>query len=182
MDGARMFDSTLKGLDKRIREHGDPVLPPLAIAHQNLPPAEFHIVYPQPHTLHQPQSTTVKQAGHQPVISRQSGKQLRDLLPRQHHRQSLRLLGPLDIGEPWHIHIKHFFIKKKQRTHRLILRIASYVSVYRKMRKKAFDLSFAQISRMLLIMKENELTNPVNVGLLSPDAVMAGANFITDPI
>ncbi len=43
-------------------QQGNPVLPPLSVAHGDLPPLEVDILDPQPQGLHQPQATAIQEA------------------------------------------------------------------------------------------------------------------------
>ena len=168
----------LQRCDQRLRQHRDPVLGPLTVAHDNLGPLEIHILHPQSHALHQPHSRSIKQTRHQAMDAIHAIENRRHLLARQHHRQALRLLGADDLVEPGQIDIQHLAVKKQQGRQRLILRRRRHPPLHRKMSQKSLNLDRPHLARVALAVEEDEAFYPLKILCFGADAVMLDAQAI----
>jgi hypothetical protein len=68
------------------REHGQPILSAVAVAHQQRPALEVDVLHPQRETLVQAKAGPIQQRRHQPIRAAQARPNLPDLLAREHHR------------------------------------------------------------------------------------------------
>ena len=69
--------------------------------------------------------------------------------------------------------------ENQQRPLRLILRRRRHLARHRQMRQKSLQITRTQIFRMLLAMKKKLSFNPINIRLLSADAVMFHPQLVT---
>jgi hypothetical protein len=60
-------------LDERLGQHGDTILLSLAVADQDLPISEVHVLHPQPQAFEHAQTRAVEQARDQPFRALQLG-------------------------------------------------------------------------------------------------------------
>jgi len=154
------------------RAPDDPGLP-------HRPTIEIEILYPEPDTLHQPQSGAVQQAAGEPMMAVQFPEHLLDLRLGQDHRKSLRLLGangPYDLTQGL---LQDHLVGEHQGVEGLILGARGDIPIHREVGEEGADLGLAHVPRMTLVVKQDKAPGPVQIGLLGPDAVVAGANRIT---
>ncbi len=163
MDDTHPLNLTPQRLHHCPWQHGNPILADFAVAHQNLSPVELDVMHPQAQTFEQPQTGTVEQARHQPLLAGEPFAQSRCFISGENHRQTTRLFHPRDTIEPGQLPIQHHPIKKKQRTERLILCRRSHIPVNGKMRKKRLDFLFTHLIRVAFIVEQNKPTYPVDI-------------------
>ena len=159
------------------RQHGDPVLETLAVAHQDFATRKLDILDPQAQTFHQAQAGAIKQAGNQPMGTLQSLKQRPHLGPGQHHGQALGRAGLRHVIEPRQRDLKHFPVKKQKRTLGLILRRCRDIAGHRQMGEKRLHLDRPHVFWMLLAKMANKSFNPVKIGLLGTETVVLDPDF-----
>lgn len=88
-------------MHQRFGQHGDPVLGPLAFPHQDLAPAEIHILHPQPEPFQQPHPGAAQQTQHQRHVGIPNRRQQAlHFIHRQHHRKARRPLRPRHLVQP----------------------------------------------------------------------------------
>jgi hypothetical protein len=107
-------------------------------------------------------------------------QQALDFLAREHHRQSLRLLGALHVVQPRQFDLEHFSIQKQDRVQGLVLSRSGYAASNRKIAQKRRQLRGTHFAWMSFAMKEDEASHPVQISLLGTNAVMADANDLTN--
>lgn len=162
----------LERLDHDGRQHGHTVLRALAIADQYLPVAEIHVFDAQSQALHQPQSGTVQQTCHQPLGAFELRQHRPRLYRRQRHRKPRRTLRPLEAFYPTQIQFKHIPIQEQNCRKRLVLGRRCHIALYRQMRHKRDHLRLAHLCGMPFAVEEDKASNPIDIALLGPDAVV----------
>ena len=172
----------LKRFKHRIRQHRDPVLAALALAHRQAAPLNVDILHPQAQTFEQPQPRPMQQHRHDPAHPVQARHDRAHFLPRENHGKSRRLLRAHDALHPAQLLPEHFLVQKQHRAQGLILRRRRHVARHRKMRQKRLDLQLAHFGGVPLAVEENKAPNPAGVCLLGADAVVPHPNRITHPL
>lgn len=138
-------------LDQSGGQHGVPILPALAIAHQGFPPSQIDVLDAQAHRFHQSQTGTVHQARQQPV----------------------------DAIQPCQQGVHFLAVEKQNRRQRLVLRRSRDVLAHRKVGEKRLDHRRTHVAGMAFAMMQNEAAYPVGVSLLGTQAVMLDATAFT---
>jgi len=91
-----------------------------------------------------------------------------------------RLLGVDEVSQPFELSAQDLLIEKQQRRECLVLGRRTDFGVARQVRKVGADLGLAHRLGVAFFVKENEPTNPADVGLLRSRAVVSrtkrGAN------
>lgn len=72
---------------ERRRQHGDPVLGPLAVPHEDLVVGEVDVLDPQAERLGQAHPRSVEKGEEEPVVSLKMREDALDLFLRENHRQ-----------------------------------------------------------------------------------------------
>ena len=114
--------------------------------------------------------------------TRKTRKNRRDFLPREHYRQPSRCLRRHDLAKPRQLKAEHLSIHEQQRTLGLVLRRGRHISFHCQVGQKCFDLRRTQFGGMLLAVKKNEASNPIDIDLFGTDAVVLDANFVANPV
>jgi len=104
------------------RQHGDPVLVPLARPDDHLMPIEVDILDPQPQPLQEPHPGPEKQTSDEASDPPHLVKEPADLPRTQDHRQAPGRLALYDPIEPGQFRPQHPFIQKQQSRLGLVLR------------------------------------------------------------
>ena len=79
--------------------------------------------------------------------------------------------------EPRQFDGEHFLVQEKERALGLVLRAGGDVSHCGQMGEKRLDLAGAHLGRVALAVKMDEASNPVQIGLLGPQAVVFQADL-----
>ena len=101
MDELHPGKMPLQGLCQRLREHGDPVLGPLSIAHSDLVVGKIDIFHTQAHAFHKAQASPIEQASHQVGHIREPGEYGVDFIAGKDRGETTRTFGPLNIFKMW---------------------------------------------------------------------------------
>ena len=101
---------------------------------------------------------------------------------REHDRQALRRLCLGNILQPVELLLKDFAIQEQQRTLGLILGRCGDPAPYGEVGKESLYLLNPHIGRVTLAVKANKAFNPINITVLSADAVVLDSQTITNLI
>lgn len=155
----------------------DAVLLPLGIANHELLVAKVDVLDSQPQALEQAQARSVDESGHQPRCALQLTQHGPHFLARRHYRQAPRLLGSLDIAQPWQLDLQHISIKKQDRTQSLILGGRRNVALTGEIAEKGCELIATNVTRVALAVKEDEPPDPLDIRLLAAALIWVGAIY-----
>jgi hypothetical protein len=133
----------LEGIDQALGEHRPPVLPPLPVAHDDLPPVEVDLVHSEARALEEAQSPTVEQPPHQPWRAGESREEPRDLLAGEHGRESCRPASTDDLVQPRELHSVHIAVEEQKRAQRLVLGRRADGAIDGEVSEEALDLRLA---------------------------------------
>jgi hypothetical protein len=119
---------------------------------------------------------------HEAVIAFYVGKHGARFCPGEDDREFGRAPDTLHSNDEIEFPIEDLLIEKKQGAQRLILGGSSHVSFNREVAEEGGDFGFAHFVGMPLSMKEDEASNPIDVGLFGAQAVMLYAQVPADAI
>jgi hypothetical protein len=115
------FQVLPQGFLQATRQHGEAVLPPLAVPDLDLVPVEVDVLHPQPDALLEPQARPVHQARHQPAVALEMSQHQPHLVPGHHHRQPDRLASPCDLPQVPEVDSQHPPVQEQDRAQGLVL-------------------------------------------------------------
>lgn len=174
----RATSSWLRSCGTRARQHRHTVVESLAVANEDLGPLEIDVLYAQPYGFHDPQARAVEKPPDEGVHAAQPIEHPQDFFAREDHRQALRRPGALDVFEPRQLDVEHLLVEEEQRALRLVLRRSGNVPRDRKMGQERFDFGRTGRRRVALVVEPDEASNPVDVRLLSAEAVVLQPNLV----
>jgi hypothetical protein len=180
----QFLDSCQMGLERStqpLRQQGHSLPQPLAFADGDLAVAEIDVLDPQPQTFQKPQSTSIEQVAHEPVVAFESRENGVRFHPSEDDWNFWRPFGALEVYE-LKLAFQHLLIQKKQGAQSLILRRSADPAVDGKMRKESRDFLFAHIVGVALAVEQDEPLDPIQIRLLGPDAVTFDAEMPPDAI
>jgi len=164
------------------RGYGGSIPVAVTVSHDDLPVREVQILHPQRQAFLQPQSTTVKDVGDQPVLPFKVGEDGPDLNLRQHHGQVTRRLGADHAVEPGQFQLQNLLIEEQQGGERLVLRCRRNVAVDGQVGKEGLDIAGAHVEGVTLAIEQDKSANPVQILLFGPVAVEQRSEPIADLI
>ncbi len=94
-------------------------------------------------------------------------------LLHKHDRDLAIALCPNDVLQPLEIYTKHTFVKKQNCRQCLVLRRRRHVGPYGKVGQKFLDLGRPHITRVTLVIGNDESANPLDIGLFRGKTVVA---------
>ncbi len=102
-----------------------------------------------------------------------------DLIPCQHYRDALRLLGSFYLINPAHFLFEHLLIEKQQRAQCLVLRRCRHISDPSQMCEELRDLRYTHFLWMSQVMETNEALDPIAIRSFRAKTVMLQPQDIT---
>jgi hypothetical protein len=136
------------------RQHRHPILPPLAVADDDLVRREVDVLHAQVTAFQQPKSRAVQEEGHEAWHAVEPLKDGAHLLTRQDDGQMLGPLGSDDIVEPRELDAEHLAIEEEQCAQGLVLGGGRDVLVNRERGQEGGDLGGAHLNRWRLPWKK----------------------------
>ena len=100
---------------------------------------------------------------------RQGHKRTLHFVPTEDDRQFHRSLGSFDRTELAWIKSQDVPVEENQGVQGLVLRRGRHVPRHRQVREERLNLRCAHVLGMPLLMKENEVPNPMDIGFLGPN-------------
>ena len=119
LDSRQVF---VKRLASGNRKSCSAVFFSFTVSHENLTVVEIDVLDPEAETLHEPESSSVKEAGHQPLRAFQLQENCAHFVPAKYKGQSFRLLSAFNFVDPIEGVVQHLAVQKKDGAQRLILR------------------------------------------------------------
>ena len=172
MQGADFDEMRTQPRREIARQHRHTILRALAVAHDDFAAREFDVLHAKAHTFHDAHARAVEQRADQPVRPLETNQNVRHLLSSEHDRQVRRRLCRLNAFQPGKLDRQDFPVQEQQRAARLVLRGRSDMARDREIGQKSLDFRRAHRRRMALAVKMDVASNPVDIRLLGPDAVM----------
>jgi len=86
------------------------------------------------------------------------------------------------LVKPRQLDLQDYLIEEQQRALRLILRRRRNLSSHGQMSQECFDFLGTQFRRVTLAVEKNEAFNPIDVGLLGPQAVVFPTDLVADAV
>jgi hypothetical protein len=167
---------------ERGRQHHHPVLPALALAHDDGTAVEVDVLDTQAQPFHQAHAGAIEQLRQQRMLGRshlgQRGEDARDLVARKHDGQALALRRAADVTDPGHRLLQHLLIEKQQGRQGLPVGGRRDLALGREPGQERLDLRARQLGRMAQAVVVDEGTHPVHVGALSAQAVVEVADLL----
>src|SRR5437868_5461828 len=163
----------LQSRQQHSRQRRRSILVSLPAAHHHFSRLEVEILHSHTQSLQQPHTRSVQQPRHKLRRTAHRPEQPTDLFAREHHRRALPSRSTHKLRQPRNFLTEHIAIEKKNCRQRLALRRRRYMPLHSQMRQVFVDLVRSHRARMSLSMKENETPRPLNIGILSADAVVA---------
>jgi hypothetical protein len=102
------------------------------------------------------------------------------LVPREHDGQPRRPPGANHVVDPRHVDPEDVAIQEEHRAERLVLRGGGHVAVGGECARECGDRLGPELPGMALAMEEDEATDPADVRLLRPAAVVARVDDAAD--
>ena len=174
VQGLYLIEMQAQVCNQNVWQHGHPVILTLSIADDDLAVVKVQIFHPQAHDLHQAKSAAVHDLCHEFVDAVHVGNHCFRLSPGKNGGNAFRLGGAnRDQGRIIQLDVKNLTVEKENRTDRLVLGGSSDSSLIRQKRDKVVDLCHAHVTRVTLLMVQDKLSDPAEVGLFGAEGVMA---------
>ncbi len=141
----------------------------------------MNVLDPEFRALKQSQAPAVHQRRHQPHRAAQPRQERPDLVARQHHRKANVPLGARNLAHPRRPAAGHHDVQELNGIERLVLRRTAHAS-RRKTHQEGDNISRAQFSGMALSVENDQTTNPGNVGLFGPPAVVLETDHLPNAV
>jgi len=116
--------------------------------------------------FHQAQASAVEYLTHEPEGRFELVEQGEDLAAREHGRQMHGPSRGLETGEIGHGHVEDAFVQEDDGAEGLVLRRRGHAALRREFVEECGDLACAHRAGMLLVVKADELADPVEVRFL----------------
>jgi hypothetical protein len=124
----------------------------------------------------------IQQQRHQARHAVEAAEHSTHLVAREDNRQTFGTFGANHTVNLARLDFEHTPIKKEQCGEGLVLRRRRNVPVNGQMRQKAVDLGCAHLQRVTFVVEEDEALDPIDVGVLGADAVVANGAGLADPV
>ena len=181
-----------RGLE-RSGQHHDPILGALAFAHHQRAAFEVNVLDAQAQALEQTHAGAVEQTrdqGKRHAVRRRLRLRLRiqlrqhgrHLAGREHHRQALVGTRAPDLAHPRQLLAQHLLVQEEQRRQGLLVRGRCDLALGGQPGEKGLDFGLRQLGRVAQIVKANESTHPVHVGLFGAQAVVHVADLLAQEV
>lgn len=157
--------------DEAIREHGDPIFFPFAIADSDRLVCNVNVFHPQPDAFHQAQAGTVEQLGHQAVGAGHLGDDPAHLFPGEDGGQAFGLLGAQGVNGS-QVLVKHLAVEEEEGAERLILGGGGDVLRHRQVGQEGLDFRSAHLGGMALVLEEDIAPDPIDVGFFRANGIV----------
>src|SRR5215207_4036795 len=174
--GSHLLEVEAQGFEQNVREHSAAVILALAVTDDNLAVGEVEILYPQAHDFHQAESTAVHDLGHKFVDTIHVGDDLFRLLPGEDSWNTFGLSGT-DRDQSLFVQLdaKNVAVEKEDGADGLVLGGSGNGLLIDEVGNEVVDLDYAHVARMALVVEENVLADPADVGLFGAEGIMAVA-------
>ena len=173
MLGFDLLKMEAQGLEQDVREHGEAVILPFAIADDDLAVGEVQILNAQAKDFHQAESAAVHDLSHYFVDPVHLCDHFFGFLPGKDRRNPFRFCGADgDQGFLIQLDIEHIAVEEKDGADGLVLRGGRHRFLVDKMGDEFVDLCHAHLARMALVMEKDILPDPADVGLFGAEGVM----------
>jgi len=155
--------------------------PPLPFSHDELMVGEVDVLDTELKALGEPKAGAVEESGDEPGRSGHRAEDARHLALGENHRKLPWPPCPYRV-EIAQLSAQHVPVEEEQGAQRLILRRGADLAANGEMSEKRGDLLFAHLVGVTLAVKEDVLTDPVNIGLLRPPAAVLDSQRFTDAV
>jgi hypothetical protein len=162
------------------REDRHSVFRAFAVAHDDLAVPEIDILHAQAHRFHDPHPRSVKEPTDEAMNTGELAKQALHLVGRKYDGQSDRLLGAFNAVEPGQRGVQHLLVEEEDGALRLVLGRGCNLPWYGQIGQESFDVIGAEFRRMALAVKMDKSSNPVDIRVLGPNAVVLQAEAVAD--
>lgn len=163
-------------------QHGDTSTIAFAFDDGDAAVSKIDIFDAQPRCFEQAQAASIKEMGHEAVISFKMSEDGARFVPGKNNRESRWAADALDAADEGQLAIEDLLVKKKQSAEGLVLSGGCYVAIDGKMTQEGGDLVFAHLLWMALVVEEDETANPIDIGLLGADAIALKAEVPADAV
>jgi len=153
------------------RDHA--VLPPLAVAHPNLPHGEVGVLHAQLERLVEPEPCPVQKTRDEEDRALEPAEDRANLFGSQHDRNPPRLARSHETFELPDVAAEDVAAQEHERVQRLVLRGRSHLAVDREVIEEGRDLAGAHLVGVTLAVEQDEPASPVDVRLFRARAVVA---------
>jgi hypothetical protein len=160
----------------------DAILRAFPVTHHDLARREVHVLHAQPQAFQDSQPSAVEKLPDETVRAIEALEHTRHFVPRQNHRQARRPLRVLDADDPWQTDGEHIAIQEEERATRQVLRCRRNAALDGEIGQELGNLGRAHFGRMTLAVKQDEASNPVQIGLLGANAVVLYTYAVADLI
>ena len=165
-----------------FRKKRPPILPPLAVAHEDLAPLEVELLHTKSCALQKPKPCAIEELCHERRHAIQSAKNRHDLALGQNDRNPVRPLRPSEVSDVRENNPQDVRIEEQNPRERLILRRCRNLLLAGQMTKERLDLVRAELGRMPASVKDDESPNPSRVSLGGPRAKPTHTNHVTNTV
>ena len=166
-------------------QHGHSIAIALAAPHHQLVCTEVGVLGAEPGALEQAEPSPVEEHRHESRRAVQLVQNGAYLVAREDHGKPSRLLRPHDPLEPGNVLTQDLAVEKQEGRQRLVLRRGAHLRIDRERREEARKLLRAHLPGMPPAVKQDVMTDPADVRLLGPPAVVSSpdalANAIEEP-
>jgi hypothetical protein len=153
-----------------------------AVAHESLTACQVDVIHPQPQPFEQSQSRAGKQARHQADETVDLRQEPADLGRGRHHGKATRLAGTdetLDVG---YFEIEDPLMEERDRVQGLVRGRCCDAAFEREVAQERGNLPGAHRAGMTLAVEQDLAPDPVDVGLLGPQAHVPNAGLGANPL
>jgi len=172
----------LERLDHAFRQHGDPVLVPFGVAHDDGAALEVNILDAQAEGLEQAQAGAVEELGDELIDAGELGDDAADLVFGEDGGQMLRLFGAQGLDGGIEFPAEHLAVEEEEGGEGLVLGGGGDMFLDGQVGEKGFDLLGAHLFGVALVVEEDEAADPVHIGFLGADGVVLAADDLAHDI
>ena len=176
VQGFYLIEMQAKVCNQDVGQHRHPVILAFSIADDNLAVVKVQIFHPQADDFHQTESAAIHDLCHELVDAVHVCNHCFRLSPGKNGGNAFRLgRANWDQGRIIQLDVENLTVEKENCADRLVLGGSSDTSLIRQRRDKVVDLCHAHVTRMTLLMVQDKLSDPADVGLFGAEGVMAVA-------
>lgn len=170
-DGTASPELTAEGRLESGGKHRASVFFAFSLPHRDLLIVKVQVLDAESEGLGKPQARSVQEADHEAVWSLHFVEDSLDLLRREHHGQPVRLLRPVEVGDPVPVAPEDLSVQEQDGIEGLILRRGRDGSFRGEVGEVRPDVGFFQVTGVCGVVVFYVSDNPAGVGLLGAVAV-----------
>jgi hypothetical protein len=185
MKGSDTLEVSIQGIDERFGQEGHAILAAFPPADDDLKALEIDIFDAKPHALHETEAGAVEKVGQKTVGALEVRQDGADFLTREHDGKGVGGFGFRDSLETFGLAVEDMAVEEEDGAERLILSRGADFPLDGKVTQEGDDVGRVEFARVAAIVEDDEASDPIDVGTLGADTVVAhaegGSNLFQEP-